>query len=144
MSDQMIPIAIINSRSETMVVASLLDAAGILVHIGGYNHGSVSICPLALGGFRLTVPAFQHAQASAIIVDTPGFGEFNYSYGLRRAVVKFLLLWIGLVVLLSIPKILYDPEFLLPNLGIIPMSVVGIPVNPQGYSEYFLRRNEES
>ncbi|WP_447525712.1 hypothetical protein [Parasphingorhabdus sp. NYA22] len=138
MSDQMIPIAIINSRSETMVVASLLDAAGILVHIGGYNHASVSICPLALGGFRLTVPAFQHVQASAVILDTPGFGEFSYSYALRRAVVKFLLLWVGIIALLTIPRILYDPEFWIPSLAMIPLSVLGIPVNPQGHSEYFL------
>lgn len=133
----MIPIAIINSRSETMVVASLLDAAGILVHIGGYNHASVSIYPLALGGFRLTVPAFQHAQASAVILDTPGLGEFSYSYGLRRAVVKFLLLWVGIIFFLAIPRILYDPEFWHPSLA-IPLSVLGIPVNPQGRSEYFL------
>jgi len=93
-SDQMIPIAIINSRSETMVVASLLD--------------------------------------------TPRFGEFSSSYGLRRAVVKFLLLWIGIVGLLAIPRILYDPEFWTPSLAIIPLSVLGIPVNPQGHSEYFL------
>ncbi|ATW03012.1 hypothetical protein [Sphingorhabdus sp. YGSMI21] len=140
----MIPIAIINSRSETMVVASLLDAAGILVHIGGYHHASVSICPLALGGFRLTVPAFQHAQASAVILDTPGFGEFRFSYGLRRAVVKFLLLWIGIVGLLAIPRILYDPEFWIPSLALIPLSVLGVPVNPQGCSEYFLARTAEA
>ncbi|NRD89977.1 hypothetical protein C8024_11700 [Sphingopyxis sp. BSNA05] len=140
----MIPIAIINSRSETMVVASLLDAAGILVHIGGYHHASVSICPLALGGFRLTVPAFQHAQASAIILDTPGFGEFRFSYGLRRAVAKFLLVWVATIALLVIPRMIYEPESWIPSLAFIPLSVLGVPVNPQGCSEYFLARTAES
>ena len=62
-----------------MVVASLLDAAGIAVHIGGFNHGSVSICQLALGGFKLTVPEFQRADASRVITSTPGFGEDIFS-----------------------------------------------------------------
>ena len=126
-----------------MVVASLLDAAGILVHIGGYNHASVSIYPLALGGFRLTVPAWQHAEASAIILYTPGFGEFSYSYGLRRAVIEFLVLWVSLMVFLIVPKIFYDPESSALDLAVIPLSVLGIPVNPQGYSEYFLTKAGE-
>lgn len=79
-----------------------------------------------------------------IILDTPGFGEFSYSYGLRRAVVKFLALWISLMLFWAIPKILYDPESSVLDLAIIPLSVLGIPVNPQGYSEYFLDKTEEA
>ncbi|MBQ0770296.1 MAG: hypothetical protein KBT59_00505, partial [Sphingomonadales bacterium] len=135
---RMVPIAIIYSRSEAMVVASLLDAAGILVHIGGFNHGSVSICQLALGGFKLTIPEFQHADASRVITSTPGFGDDIFSYALRRAVVKMMIL---VTVLFGLPMIvgLAMQEDRSPlSILLAPLVFLTIPVNPQGHSDYFL------
>jgi hypothetical protein len=77
-------------------------------------------------------------QASAVILDTPGFGEFSYSYALRRAVVKFLLLWLGIIALLAIPGILYDPEFWIPSLAIIPLSVLGFRLTHKATANIFL------
>ena len=52
-------LAIIVSRSEALVVVSMLNAAGIIVDVGALQHASVSINPLALGHYRLMVPGWQ-------------------------------------------------------------------------------------
>jgi len=144
MNDRMVPIAIIYSRSEAMVVASLLDAAGILVHVGGYNHNSVSVCQVALGGYRLTVPEFQHGDASRVIASTPGFGENCFSYALQRAVVKVMILWALIFGLpMSIAMIITTEGSPLPVL-LMPLSMLTIPVNPQGHSDYFLSLLDEA
>ncbi len=75
---------------------------------------------------------------------TPGFDEFSFSYGLRRAVAKFLLLWIAIIALPVIPGMIFDPQFWSPSLGSIPLSVLGVPVNLQDCSEYFLAKTAES
>lgn len=141
MSDLMVPIAVIYSRSEAMVVASLLDSAGIIVHIGGYNHASVSICQVALGGFKLTVPEFQYAEASRLIISTPGFGEDIFSYQLQRAVIKLMVVFAVLVGLptsfaMATTETEGSPIYVL--LG--PLAALTIPVNPQGNSQYFLSK----
>ena len=125
-----------------MVMASLLDARGILCHIGGYNHASVSFYQLALGGFRLAVPTFQHREASEIIAETPGFGRDQFSYGLQKAVARFLLLWFGLVFLMGIAKVAGNPENWVADLLVVPIFSLVIPVNPQGHGTYFLSVEE--
>jgi hypothetical protein len=67
--DAIIEIARLYSRPEALTVQAMLDAAGILCHVGGDGHGSVESIPVALGGYRLTVPAFHYGDASAIIAD---------------------------------------------------------------------------
>jgi len=136
----MVPIAIIYSRSEAMVVASLLEAAGILVHVGGYNHASVSIYPLALGGFRLTVPEFQHADASQVVFETPGFGQKNFCYGLQKAVLKFLMVWILIFGLPASIVMSLDEDGTPFSLIFAPLVALTVPVNPQGNSEYYLSK----
>lgn len=144
MSDQMVPIAVIYSRSEAAVIASMLEAAGMLVHIGGYNHASVQINPIALGGFRLTVPEFQHSDASRIIMENPGFGKVNFSYGLQRAVIKFLIFWLCIIALpISITAYLHEKGSL-SDLVWASISVLVVPVNPQGNSEYYLFEVDEA
>lgn len=138
MSDRMVPIAIIYSRSEVMVVASLLDAAGILVYIGGYNHSSVSICPVALGGFKLTVPEFQHRDASAIIASAPGFGQETFSYALQRAVIKVTILWACIFGLPLVMATIVFEDFSPTTILLAPLAVLTVPANPQGNSDYLL------
>lgn len=125
-----------------MVIASLLDARGILCHIGGYYHASVSFYQLALGGFRLMVPALQHQEASQIIADTPGFGTENFSYGLQRAIIRFLLIWLGLVFLMGLAKTAVQPENWLADLVMAPLFTLSVPVNPQGFGSYLLSNEE--
>ncbi len=120
------------------MVASLLDAAGILVHIGGYNHSSVSICPVALGGFKLTVPEFQHQDASGIIASAPGFGEETFSYALQRAVIKVMILWSCIFGLPMVIATIAIEDFPPVTILVAPLMVITVPVNPQGNSDYYL------
>lgn len=141
MSDRMIPIAIIYSRSEAMVVSSLLDSAGILAHIGGYNHASVSMCQLALGGFKLTVPEFQYAEACRLISATPGFGEDVFSKALQQAVVKMMVFWTLIFGLPMSYVIVMEGDGSSPlSILLAPLAALTIPVNPQGNGEYFLAK----
>lgn len=138
MSDTMLPIAILYSRSEAMVLASRLDAYGILAHIGGYNHACVSVIPMALGGFRFSVPAFQHSEASQIIEESPGFGAPHFSYGLQKAIVKFLILWASFASITIGIQFVMNSDFDATDILFVPASLLSVPVNPQGYGEYFL------
>lgn len=67
--DAMVAIADLVSRSEALTVAALLDSAGIVVHVGGEHYAGATLNILAIGGFRLTVPASQLAEASDLLRD---------------------------------------------------------------------------
>ena len=138
MTDRMVLIAIIYSRSEAMIVASMLESAGILVHIGGYHHASVSVCQLGLGGFRLTVPEFQVADASRLITTTPGFGEHVFSYALQRATIKVIIIWIAIFGLPINAAAVISGIASPWQLFLTPLTALTIPANPQGNGEYFL------
>ena len=139
MSDKMLPIAHIVSRSEALVVASMLDAAGIIVHVGGEHHASVEMISTALGGYRVTVPAWQHGDASSILLATFADGQFRFSAGLQTAVIRLILVWLGSLLFMgavtcALARMPPPKELLF----FLPLSVVGLPVNPQGTSEYHL------
>ena len=70
--DAMVVVAALVSRVEALVTASMLEAAGIMVHVGGAWHASVKVNSLALGGHRLWIPASQHEAASAILLEVLG------------------------------------------------------------------------
>lgn len=91
--DAMIVVAALVSRVEALVVATMLEAAGILVHVGGAAHASVEVNSLALGGHRLWVPAWQHRAASEILLEVLDDEEWGYCCSLRRAVLRVLALW---------------------------------------------------
>lgn len=94
--DAMVTIAALVSRVKALVLASMLEAAGILVHVDGAAHASVSVNSLALGGHRLRVPASQHEAASTLLVEVLGKEPWTFSYGLQRAVVRFVGAWAAL------------------------------------------------
>jgi hypothetical protein len=131
-------IAHLISRSEALVVASMLDAAGIIAHIGGENHASVEINSIALGGYRITVPEWQHFSASNILENTFANMDRPFSEGLQTAIIRFLLIWFGSFCIWITP-------FAFLN-GINPLSVypygllgvIGVPVSPQGIGDYYL------
>jgi hypothetical protein len=133
----MVVVAALVSRVEALVVASMLEAAGILVHVGGAAHASVQVNSLALGGHRLWVPAAQHHAASELLLEVLGEDEWGYCPGLRRAVLRVLAVWAGMV------AAAYGVGFVIGTLAIfdiwlIPLSAVSLPVNPQGRGDYYL------
>ena len=137
-ADAMVIVAALVSRVEALVTASMLEAAGILVHVGGAAHAGVEINSLALGGHRLWIPASQHAEASAILLEVLGEDEWSFSYGLRRAVLR----------LMAFCAVFFSPMYLigfwlgaitLPETMLWPLSAFAFPANPQGRGDYFLR-----
>lgn len=135
--DAMVLLAALISRTEALVVSSMLGAAGILVSTGGIHHASVEVNSLALGGHRLWVPARQHTEASEILLEVLGDDEWSFSKGLQRAVLKFLgfytAVWLGVIALASAGTGV-SASYLLWA----PLSALAVRVNPQGRGDYFL------
>lgn len=134
--DAMVPIATLYNRGEALSVAAMLDAAGVIVHVGGEHYGGVTLEILAIGGFRLTVPAFQHGEASDILrlfANAPA----RFSYRLRRRLLALLAV-VGVTV--SIPSAyLYYRADGSPGLALLALlSLSTTPVPPQARGEYHL------
>jgi hypothetical protein len=144
MSGNMVPLAIIVSRSEAVVMASMLEAAGIIVNVGGPHHASVSINSLALGHYRLSVPDWQHDDASHIVGTTFASAEYRFSEGAQTAVIRLLLVKFfvdfGAVLLAA----LMPGPVALWSFGLPFLLVVGTPVSPQGRSDYFLSERQRN
>ena len=138
----MVLIAIVVSRAEAVVLASMLQAAGIIVHTGALYHANTEVISLALGHYRLTVPESQYRDASRIVADTFARSEFRFSKGLQAAVIKLLLAWIGSSSLfLALGVAAQGPSSLFYML-LAPLYTLTFPVNPQGRSDYFLNLGE--
>lgn len=120
-------------------MASMLRSAGIIVHIDGDQHASVEVITLALGGHRLLVPTWQWDEASGVIREAELPGNWQFCYGLRRAILRFLASYLGAWLVMIVPAILlkaYPASVLLQ----MPLLVLGVPVNPQGPPQFFLSR----
>jgi hypothetical protein len=140
MADKFVPLAIIVSRSEAVVVTSLLEAAGMIVNVGALHHASVEINSVALGHYRLTVPEWQHEDASVIVAETFGQSEWQFSEGLQTAVIKLFLAWLGSVTLMASASMAFLGTGGIGYALLWPLSFITVPVNPQGRSDYFLYR----
>ena len=136
--DAMVPIARILGRGEALTVAAMLDAAGIIVHVGGEYYTSVTPNIIAIGGFRLTVPAWQHGEASAVIAEMLAAPEPAPSNQPRRAVGRLVAAMMGSVMLLVSPYALAFGIKAMPPVLLTPIFMLGIPVNPQGRADYYL------
>ena len=138
----MVPLAIIVSRSEALVVSSMLQAAGIIVDVGALHHASVSVNSLALGHYRLAVPNWQYDDASRIVAPTFAATEYRFSEGLQTAVIKLLLAKFfadfGAIVLAA----LMPGPVALWTFGLPFLLVFGTPVSLQGRSDYFLSESD--
>ncbi|AMG72666.1 Uncharacterized protein SGRAN_0269 [Sphingopyxis granuli] len=137
--DAMVPIAWILGRGEMLAVAAMLDAAGIIVHVGGEHYASVSPEVLAIGGFRLTVPAWQYGDASAVLSEMLAARAPEPNGHAARALGRFALAAAGALALFSLPSLLVFG--LKPLLAILsaPLLLLQVPVNMDGRSEYHLR-----
>jgi hypothetical protein len=135
--DALVIVAALVSRVEALVVASMLEAAGVQVCVGGSAHASVAVNSLALGGHRLWVPASQHEHASNLILEVLGRDEWGFSPGLQRAVFRVCGAWGGLMTAWTAALWLVGQAPVLSVL-VAPLSVLGMPVNPQGRGDYYL------
>lgn len=141
-SDAMVIVAALVSRVEALVVASMLEAGGVQVCVGGAAHASVEVNSLVLGGHRLWVPASQHRLASDLIFEVLGQDEWSFSYGARRAVLRAAAFWTGFTALVTlIPWAFGSGPFAAILLS--PLGVIGMPVNPQGRGDYYLVATED-
>lgn len=135
--DAMVTIAALVSRVEALVLASMLEAGGILVHIDGAAHASVAVNSLALGGHRLRIPASQHEAASALMIEVLSKEPWTFSYGLQRAVLRFVGAWVALWTTCALTLWgLGQTSFVWVLLA--PLNAVTVPVNPQGRGDYYL------
>ena len=134
--DAMVVIAIVVSRIEALVLVSVLEAGGILAVAGGIHHASVEVNSLALGGHRISVPASQWEEASAILREAGASWSWHYSEGLRRAVLRFLRVWLCLYGGVAALSALASP-IPLWVIGSIPFAMI-VPVNPQGRGDFYL------
>ncbi len=131
-------IAHLISRSEALVVASMLDAAGIIAHIGGENHASVEINSIALGGYRITVPEWQHFKASNILANTFANMDRSFSEGFQTAIIRFLLIWFSSLCFWITPIAFLNGVNPLTVYPYALLGIIGVPVSPQGIGDYYL------
>ncbi|MEQ1724763.1 MAG: hypothetical protein ABL882_02430 [Sphingopyxis sp.] len=134
----MVEIGRILSHPEALSVQAMLDAAGVLCHVGGGGHASIAMIPLALGGYRLTVPAFQYADASALIRDMlKQPATFNFTQ--RRRVLILL----GVVVATIYVPAMVTMQWVFDDtpwwqIALVPIGLAVTPVPPQGRGDYYL------
>ena len=139
--DAMVEIARIVSPPEAMVLASRLDAAGIVCHVGGWRHHGVEINSLALGGFAVRVPQDQAGAASDLIRDylaQPVSAEAMFAQ--RRRILRFMAM---IFFLFTIPGVaialIFKPQPVAANvLGFAALPLF-ITVPPAGRASYYLR-----
>lgn len=134
----MVPIATLLSRGETLVVAAKLDAGGIPVDIGGEFYTSVSPDILAIGGFRILIPAECHGEASDILRETGDDFTPEFPHAMRSAMLRFSAAWVGATAVFALPGVL---ALGLQSLGLFltaPFLLIGTPVNPAIRGDYHL------
>jgi hypothetical protein len=141
-ADAMVTLATLVSRVEAFVLASMLEAAGIQVTVGGAWHASVEVNSLALGGHRLWIPASQHEAASEILREVHGAEPWSFSRGLQRAVVRFAGAWAALYASWGLLVWWLGQTSILWALA-APLSALTIPVNPQGRGDYYLTQAKD-
>lgn len=139
--DAMVEIARIVSPPEAMVLASRLDAAGIVCHVGGWRHHSVEINCLALGGFAIRVPSAHHAPASALICDYLAQPVSAAAFcAQRRRILRFMA---AIALLFSLPGItltlIFKSQAMAANVFGFAAFPLFMPVPPAGRASYNLR-----
>ena len=140
-SHDLVTVAILVSRVEALCLADMLNAEGIHVHIGAYHHATVQVIPVALGGYRLMVPAVHHGHASELIREVGADENWSFNQGARRAGIRVLALYVGLhasfaglgIVMGSLPLL---------ALPVSLLSGLQVPLSPQGRGDYYLSASD--
>ena len=137
-NDAMVPVALIFGRGEALSVAAMLDAAGIIVHMGGEYYTSVTAHIIAVGGFRLTVPVWQQAEAIAVLTEMMAMPEPAPPPDRHRAMRRlFKAILVASSATAAPFAALYGAKVLLTVL-FSPLIMLQIPVDPRVRGEYFL------
>lgn len=130
-------LAIVTSRPEALVIATMLEAHGILVDVGATWHASVDPISVGLGGHHIRVPACDHGIASELIREV-GLPESDVAFaGARYAVQKLLAVYVGLQLFIMVPAAIAG-WFPLYQFGLLPLQVLGVQVDPRGRNDYLL------
>lgn len=130
-------LAIVTSRPEALVIASMLEANGILVDVDGAWHASVDPISIALGGHRIRVAAQDYLPASDLIREM-GLPDSEIAYeGGRAAIARFLAVFVGCQVFFIVPALIAG-AIPLTMLAQLPLSVLGVPVDPRSRNDYLL------
>ena len=130
-------LAILTSRAEALVLASMLEAAEIQVSLDGEYHASVDPISVALGGHRLRVPRWQHEAASALVRELELPAQPVSYRGGQQAVIRLLAVYLGTVMFWALPAMVA---------GLLPWSMVpafllqplGIPVDLRSRPDWYL------
>lgn len=138
--DSLITLGIMVSRVEALVVASMLEAGGVQVCVGGAAHASVAVNSLALGGHRLWVPASQYRFASELVHEVLASQPWQFSEGARRAVLKAAG-WLAAIYAAGTLAVWAVGAGPLAGVLFAPLGVISMPVNPQGRGDFFLAAN---
>lgn len=138
MAGNLVPLAVIISRSEALVIASMLQAAGIIVHVGGLHHASVEYNSIALGHYPIEVPDWQYADASALLAQSFAAADWQFSKGYQWAVIRLLLAWTAAAVSMATAVLFILGPSIWVQLLLWPLAFPLPPLNPQGRSDYHL------
>ncbi|MFZ1744238.1 MAG: hypothetical protein WAT93_15430 [Pontixanthobacter sp.] len=130
-------IAILVSRVEALCLVSMLEDNGILVHVDGLNHASVEFISLALGGHRISVSQHDYDKASALIRETGAADNWEFSFDHRKAVIRMLCLWGGIQCVAAFWALMASLASVW-SWVFLPLSILAMPINPQGRGDYFL------
>ena len=134
----MVTVAIVVSRPEALVIASMLEAGGIHVWVGAEHQASVQFYSVALGGHRICVPAWQYQEASALIREVGLPGAPVMWQGSRSAVGRLVAAWLGIHMFVGVPALIagFIP---LSVFLLLPLNVVTtLLVDPRGQNDFFL------
>lgn len=135
--NDLVVIAILVSRVEALCFVSMLGSHGIMTHLDGSGHASVEINSLVLGGHRVRVAKADYEAASSLIREVGADKSWQFSDGLRRAILRLIMVWAAVFVA---PLTIFSfVEWRGPLTVILPFaSIYTLPVNPQGRGDFYL------
>ncbi len=133
----MIEIARLLSRPEALTVQAMFDAYGISSHLGGDQHGATQVLPIALGGYRLTVPIDHYDEACDLLREVTAEPLPDHFVANRRRLLRLMLYWSGFCAIFCAPLI-YVASAPVWLMLMIPGELLLLPVPAQGRGDYYL------
>lgn len=115
----------------------VLEGFGIPVHIGADAQGSTEYNSLALGGYRLWVSEADWPAASDILRQSAASAPDSVVTGPRRAIFRFWAATAGASAVFVLPALATFGS-LAAGMLLAPLSMLLVPVNPQGRADYYL------
>lgn len=115
----------------------MLEGYGIPVHIGANAQGSTEYNSLALGGYRLWVAEADWLAASDILRQSACAAPDSLSTGPRRAIFRFWAAVVAVQAMVVLPALAVFGTLAI-ELALLPLSMLIVPVNPQGRADYYL------